>query len=152
MLCLCFGIGKEYSGWWNREGIETQNSTSLYYIEQCCKVMRFLFLFLILFISQTLTPTPTCKPDVFWETKNIVFQYSSNPRGDWKSSCLPSGKTDSASPVGKRGLWRSVWRDSSRHLRGWKWRNQSSSEGNVDLLIPWHAGSTYLREFTWTKL
>ena len=93
--------------------------------------------FLLLFYSQTLTPTSTYKPYAFWETKNnVIFQYSSDPRGDWKSSCLPSGKTDSASLAGKRGLWRSVWRDSGRHLRRWKWRNQSSCEGNVALLTP----------------
>lgn len=91
--------------------------------------------FLLLFCSQTLIPVSTYQP--FWETKNsVIFQYSSDPRGDWKSSCLPSGKTDSASLAGKWGLWRSVWRDSGRHLRSWKRRNQSSCEGDVDLLTP----------------
>lgn len=119
--------------------------------------------FLLLFYSQTLTPTSTYKPYAFWETKNnVIFQYSSDPRGDWKSSCLPSGKTDSVSPAGKRGLWRSVWRDSGRHLRRWKWRNQSSCEGNVALLTPRLVMSalltgTYLnitmrkKEWSWLK-
>ena len=150
MFCLGFGREKEYSGWWNRKGKGTQTH---HYVTlnalQCCKTIRFLFLFLILFLSQTLTPTPTRKPYAFWETKNIViFQYASNPRGNWKSSCLPSGKTDSASLVGKWGLWRSVWRDSGRHLRSWKWRNQSSSEGNADLLTPWLVMSAYLQGLT----
>ena len=119
--------------------------------------------FLLLFYSQTLTPTSTYKPYAFWETENnVIFQYSSDPRGDWKSSCLPSGKTDSASLAGKRGLWRSVWRHSDRHLRSWKWRNRSSCEGDVALVTPRLVMSalltgTYLnitmrkREWSWLK-